>query len=148
MLLFMAGATHRPIEAYRGSDWLSLALGGVFLAIAVLVSVAVGSQVGRRRGPVWGIGLTVLFWLVTPVAGLLLTGGFMTGSSLLAVAACAALSIGCCCVIVLRGGARVAAKGGDPAGSGAGDLAPCPGCGVRVNRRLQTCPLCGARLVP
>ena len=132
------------MEYYRGSDWLSLSLGGFFLLIGLVLTVPASRYFHRRRGPAAAIGFSAAFWAAVILAALALNRGYMSWPSLVACCGCAVVAVGYSTYLaVWRRDLRV-----EPAGEQAEVKKPalrrCPACGLEVDSRPLRCPACGA----
>jgi hypothetical protein len=135
---------HWVLDWYRGSDWLSLSLGGLFVLIGLIMTLPAGRYFHRRRGPAAGIAFPAVFWAAVLGGGLAVTGGRMSWQSLTMCSVGAAVAVGYSVFLAVRG------RGADPGATAPSPEKPalraCPGCGLSVGAGLRRCPACGADL--
>lgn len=138
------GEGYRHVEWYRGSDWLGLSLGGLFLFGALCLSLIVTRYFYRRKGPAAAICYPLAFWTGMLLAGLAVTKGKLGWQSLASLGLAVAVSMGY--------GVYLSARRRDlritPEDKEKQKPPPptrkCPACGLEIDSRAGKCPACEA----
>ena len=128
--------------ATNSTDWLGIALGAFYVAMALAVAMLTARFFYRRSGPAAAFTYAILFW--GAVAGVILvaTRGRPSRPSVIAAAVAALVTLGYAGYLAAcRKDLRVRP----------GDTPPpapvqrqCPGCGLTIGAELPKCPACGA----
>ena len=128
--------------ATNSTDWLGIALGAFYVAMALAVAMLTARFFHRRSGPAAAFTYAILFW--GAVAGVILvaTRGHPSKPSVIAAAVAALVTLGYAGYLAAcRKDLRVRPGDAPPP---APAQRQCPGCGLTIGAELPKCPACGA----
>jgi MFS family permease len=128
----------RTIE---GADWLGVAIGGLFLAMALTVALLTTRYFYRRRGSLAALAYVAGFWGLIGLGLVAAWGGRPNWPSLVAIGACVLVNAGYGVYLEtrrkdLRAPPVEAEQPLPPA------MRKCPTCGLTVDAKLPECPIC------
>jgi hypothetical protein len=138
---------HWALEWYRGSDWLSLALGGFFMLIGLVLTIPVGRYFFRRKGPLAALSYVVAYWSLVIVGGLAASGWSFSLHSSLIAGGCSGLAVGYISYLwAFRSDLRISPQVLQQAEKTIAQTQVCSGCGLNFDIHLESCPVCGQRI--